>query len=161
MLRQHNDAWCAVAPQAANVSSCSRCAGSKAVERNGFIRPPTKDATLPTEPHAVDDPEYWRLRAKNTRALATETKHQQKRYWRTWRLPTSGSPHSPSRAEGKSRKKSERRAACSSPRSVSARNVGDHEPTSRADHRLPHELDRKEVSISLCGKWTLGQYRAE
>jgi hypothetical protein len=31
---------------------------------------------LPTEPHAVDDPEYWRLRAKNTRALAAETKHQ-------------------------------------------------------------------------------------
>ena len=40
---------------------------------------------------------------------------------------------------------------------MSARNVGDHEPTSRADHCLPHELDRNEASISRCGKWTLGQ----
>jgi len=31
---------------------------------------------MPTEPHRVDDPEYWRLIAKNTRALATETKDQ-------------------------------------------------------------------------------------
>jgi len=29
---------------------------------------------LPKQPQRTDDPEYWRFRAKNTRALATETK---------------------------------------------------------------------------------------
>jgi hypothetical protein len=33
-----------------------------------------RGSALPKEPHRVDDPEYWRFRAKNTRALAVETK---------------------------------------------------------------------------------------
>ena len=28
---------------------------------------------LPKQPQGADDPEYWRFRAKNTRALAAET----------------------------------------------------------------------------------------
>jgi hypothetical protein len=31
---------------------------------------------MTTESHRVDDPEYWRLIAKNTRALATKTVDQ-------------------------------------------------------------------------------------
>ena len=30
---------------------------------------------LPKQPQRADDPEYWRFRAKNTRALAAETKN--------------------------------------------------------------------------------------
>ena len=33
-----------------------------------------RGSALPKKPHRVDDPEYWRFRAKNTRALAVETK---------------------------------------------------------------------------------------
>ena len=31
---------------------------------------------MPTEPHHIEDPEYLRVRAKNMRALAAQTKHQ-------------------------------------------------------------------------------------
>ena len=35
----------------------------------------TRGPALPKQqPHRVDDPEYWRFRAKNTRVLAAETK---------------------------------------------------------------------------------------
>jgi len=30
---------------------------------------------LPKQPQRADDPKYWRFRAKNTRALAAETKN--------------------------------------------------------------------------------------